>query len=216
MPNPSIGWGYRFAIPAIGPMVLGAVAAWHALNHQDERQSRATGFVVLATVFSMTVLFPLHGWRAANDVRAHAAAQQALNEIDADIVVVDHYSFRTYHLRNDLDVRNRPLFLALPYLGEAARQDLCGGPFDIVVASAGTYEALGIEDRTRRFKDARVWNFGWIEELRALGCQIDDGALRKPDRTDPSCAGALQTDQAPSSFRTTVLDTPRLRNRGCP
>ena len=181
MPNPSIGWGYRFAIPALGPMVLGGVAAFCALSSTGVRQNRWPGFVVLTTVFTLAVLFPLHGWRAATDVRAHAAAQSAMEAREADILLVDHYSFRTYHLRNDIDLANRPLFVPLPYLSEETRRDLCAGSYNIVVASAGAYEDLGIEDRSRRFRDLRQNNAGIVADLRSRGCRIDDTALRNAD-----------------------------------
>lgn len=178
MPNPSIGWGYRFAIPALGPMVLGGIAGLSALSGSNPQQNRWPGFVMLTTIFTLAVLFPLHGWRAATDLRAHAAAQAALETKEADIVLVDHYSFRTYHLRNDIDLINRPLFVPLPYLSEAMRRDLCAGSYDIVLASAGEYEALGIEDRNRRFVGSRRDNAAIISDLRARGCRIDDAALR--------------------------------------
>ena len=181
MSNPSIGWGYRFSIPALGVIVLGGVAAWHALKMQHGQQKRATGFLVVTTAFALVVLFPLHGWRTATDVRAHAAAQKGLESIDADIVLLDHFSFRTYHAHNRADLTNRPLFLVLPYLLEEARHDLCAGTFDIVTASAGAFEELGIEDRSRRFHGLRVSQAETIADLRDRGCVIDDSALRKPD-----------------------------------
>ena len=181
MPNPSIGWGYRFAIPALGPMVLSGVAAWRAFRGPIAGRDRSTGFVVMTTAFAILVLFPLHGWRAATDLRAHAAAQEAMSESNSDFILLDHFSFRTYHLRNDADLVNMPIFLAMPYLSNEARRDLCSGDYNIITASAGEYEALGVEDRSRRFHETRTQNVAMIAELRALGCRIDDSALRAPD-----------------------------------
>lgn len=177
MANPSIGWGYRFAVPALGSMALLAVSGWRAIGSGTGARA---GFVALASAYTLVVQYPVKLWQMDGQYRPNIEIARQLAARTEAIVPVDHFAFRHYHIRNGAYLEKRPLIVAFPYLFDGRIPALCGMGQPLTVVSAGSFEDLGIEDRSRRVASLRTSNAALAEELRAAGCRLDATALRPP------------------------------------
>jgi signal transduction histidine kinase len=119
------GWGSRYGHAVLGNLVLLAVAGARALR--DE-----VGMVLLrrlligATAFALFVQFPLRGWQVERFVRPFAQATAAVQQLPAEIVVIDPKDawYAQDLVRNDPFLTNRPLVLNALKLTEAEQDAL--------------------------------------------------------------------------------------------
>lgn len=121
LPYQGHGWGYRYVHGLIGSAVLLAGYGWQAMR--DRAQARA--FVAVATAATALISIPWLTWRAHEFVRPYARVNQMIEQIDADMVIVETEgtAFGIDEVRNRPDLSNRPIRLA----GKALRPiDMAG------------------------------------------------------------------------------------------
>jgi hypothetical protein len=130
LPTQVHGWGYRYLHGFLGAGALLAVAGWSELVARlDERQRAMAGRgFVAAGVFSLAVLFPLHGFEARAFSHPLATSYRAIAERPEDYVFIDNLTVGYdpgSMVRNDPALANRPKVFLLYALDPAALDDLC-------------------------------------------------------------------------------------------
>jgi len=118
MPVQIHGWGYRYAHPILGNLVLLAVAGFPA--GQPEAR-RAGAVVAVMLLISALVLIPWRAQQIEARIAPRAAALDEIGRLDADVVLLDHtdFWFGVDLLHNDPFLRNRPLVMTLRRLTPA-------------------------------------------------------------------------------------------------
>lgn len=121
LPYQGHGWGYRYLHGLIGSAALLGGYGWHAVR--DRREGRS--FLAVATAATALISIPWLAWRAHEFVRPYAGVNQMIEQIDADMVIVETEgtAFGIDEVRNQPDLSNRPIRLA----GKALRPtDIAG------------------------------------------------------------------------------------------
>jgi hypothetical protein len=108
IPYQGHGWGYRYLHGELGSLCLLATYGWYEIADREKREWRALFGAMLA--FSVVVLLPLRAFQVWHQVAPYAAANRALEHVDADIVVVDapNHAFAQDLVRNSPLLDNRP------------------------------------------------------------------------------------------------------------
>ena len=154
MPYQGYGWGYRYLHGLIGSCAL--IAAWGFVvlrQTVDEAfKAHARSLFIAASAVTLLALVPARIAQVREMVQPYAGALAAIRSTDADVVLVDSTGYRMAVdlVRNQPDLRNRPVILDLKFLKPGQAKELCAahsvGLFDAAHARAygiEAYESLG-------------------------------------------------------------------------
>ncbi|QGM96071.1 hypothetical protein [Methylocystis parvus] len=123
------GWGYRYLHGFIGSIALLAAFGWVEIMTRagEAEEAAAWRAVVVASAFSIFVVFPVHAIQAHDFAAPYAKAGAAIARAPTDVVIVDRMEliFGEDLARNDPLLRNRPKVLDLVRLDEASLPGLC-------------------------------------------------------------------------------------------
>ncbi len=110
MPNQMHGWGARYYHPVLGNFVLFALGGYFAVIRAGGGE-QIKQVVATLVVVSAVVLLPIRAFQIEAKMAPRAAVQQALTELDADVVFInpDQIWFAADFVRNDPDLTNRPI-----------------------------------------------------------------------------------------------------------
>jgi hypothetical protein len=129
LPFQDIGWGYRYIHGLIGSTTLLAASGWIRLTSGASagEQRAAWGVATVTTAAAVLVLLPLHVRYMYIHIAPYARANAAIERsgTDAVIVEVDSIYNGIELIRNDPDLKKRPLRFALDQLTEPLVRDLC-------------------------------------------------------------------------------------------
>lgn len=129
LPYQDIGWGYRYIHGLIGNAVLLATAGWIELTRQATLSDRqqACGVLGVLTAAATLILAPLHASHMHGMIAPSAKARAAILSSESDAVIVDTSTiyYGGDYVRNDPDLRNRPLTFDLGLLNEPQVRELC-------------------------------------------------------------------------------------------
>lgn len=108
MPNQMQGWGSRYYHPVLGNFVLFGLGGYFVARGEAKQLKHLIG--VLA-VISGVVLLPIRAVQVETKMGPRAATQQALENIDADVVFIQSSPlwFSADFIRNDPYLGNRPI-----------------------------------------------------------------------------------------------------------
>jgi hypothetical protein len=129
LPFQDIGWGYRYVHGLIGSTALLATAAWVGLTEGASARERraAWGVAAATTAVAMLVLLPMHLRFMYSHISPYARVNAAVDRIGTDAVIIEVDSI--YNgielIRNDPDLKRRPLVFALDQLTEPLVRELC-------------------------------------------------------------------------------------------
>jgi hypothetical protein len=129
LPFQDIGWGYRYIHGLIGSAALLATAAWVGLTEGASARERraAWGVVAATTAAAVLVLLPMHARFMYGHIAPYARANAAIERSGTDAVIVEIDSI--YNgielIRNDPDLKKRPLTFELGQLTEPLIRELC-------------------------------------------------------------------------------------------
>lgn len=128
MPDQGHGWGYRYLHGLIANFALLGTAGWVALRQLPQvEQRRWRQAVLVSSMLTLLVMFPLRGYQIHRVVAPFHAASDLIASADADVVVVETNGvFYGWDLiRNDPFLRNRPVQVALSSLTPDDLRRLC-------------------------------------------------------------------------------------------
>ena len=128
MPVQGAGWGYRYLHGFLGSWCLLAASGWLAVMRRStaDQGGAAVASLALASVATCVVVIPFQIRQAAAEVDPYRAAMQLIEHAGADIVLVDRTHITHGELvRNDPDLRNRPVVMDLFYVDAPALERLC-------------------------------------------------------------------------------------------
>jgi hypothetical protein len=129
LPFQDIGWGYRYIHGLIGSTALLATFGWVKFTEEaTDRQRRAAwGVAAVTTGVAVLVLLPLHVRFMYGHIAPYARANAAIDRSGSDAVLieVDGIYNGIELIRNDPDLKRRPLTFALDQLTEPLIRDLC-------------------------------------------------------------------------------------------
>ncbi len=110
MPNQMHGWGSRYYHPVLGNFVLFALGGYFAVLRAGGGE-RIKQVVAIVVVISAVILLPIRAFQIEAKMAPRAAVQQALSELDADVVFInpDELWFAADFVRNDPFITNRPV-----------------------------------------------------------------------------------------------------------
>jgi hypothetical protein len=105
------GWGYRYAHPVLGNIILLALAGIRLW--ENRLRIPAGSSVWFAALFGFAVALPLRAWQAHDLVRPFAETDRTLRSIDADYVEIDAFAmwYGPDLIRNHPFLADRPLRL---------------------------------------------------------------------------------------------------------
>ncbi|MGI9394953.1 MAG: hypothetical protein ACR2OY_09930 [Boseongicola sp.] len=174
MPNPAIGWGYRFGIPATAPLVLFAIAGWRAFQRQSATNENMAlrRFVVIATLGSLLLLTPFRYLQVTNETQKYVEISKAIDELTGEFVLIDHFAFRHFLIRNSASLDNRPLRISLPYISEETIGSLCTTRPRLHIIGPNDFMHLKIENLGLRQSVRSKITSENIAAFEAAGCQL--------------------------------------------
>jgi len=174
MPNPAVGWGYRFGIPATAPLILFAISGWHAFQRQSSSGAKMTlnRFVVIATVGSLFMFSPFRYHQITSETRKFAEISKEISELDEEIVLIDHFAFRHFLIRNSIWLDNRPLRVALQYVQDEMVETLCAARPRLRIIGPEDFAHLSIENFSVRQSKHSEFTKKRIEKIEAAGCSV--------------------------------------------
>jgi hypothetical protein len=129
LPFQDIGWGYRYIHGLIGSAALLATFGWVGLTDGANVRDRqaAWGVAAVTTAAAVLVLLPLHARFMYAHIAPYARANAVIDRSGADAVIIEVDSI--YNgielIRNDPDLKQRPLKFALDQLTEPLVRELC-------------------------------------------------------------------------------------------
>ncbi len=129
LPFQDIGWGYRYIHGLIGSAALLATFGWVTLTEGDSASERraAWGVTAVTTAAAVLVLLPMHVRFMYGHIAPYARANATIERLGTDAVIIEVDSI--YNgielIRNDPDLKKRPLIFALDQLTEPLIRDLC-------------------------------------------------------------------------------------------
>jgi hypothetical protein len=124
------GWGYRYLHGLLGSASLLATYAYYRLKPDETQQKQVAqwrGFMAAMLAASLMILFPLHAWQAWRQAAPYVAANAALQQWDADVIVVDapDHAYANDLVRNSPFLDNQPKRVAYTHLGVGQLATLC-------------------------------------------------------------------------------------------
>ena len=124
LPSQGHGWGYRYLHGLLGSLALLGAYGWERLS---ARKEPATELLALGTAMTMLTAAPFLLWKAHRFSEPYAAVDTMIGRIDADFVVIDtdHPAFAIDQVRNDPDLRQRPLRFSSAHLDVERLDELC-------------------------------------------------------------------------------------------
>jgi hypothetical protein len=166
LPYQDIGWGYRYFHGLIGGASLLAAFAWTTLNARASLSARrvASGVMAAITTVAVLVLAPIHARQMYAYISPYTRANQAITASTAEAVVIETISVGhgIELVRNDPDLRNRPLVFDIGLLDEKLIQELCAR-MTVTVFDGEQAERFGMA----RFDPAKHPGYPKIQPLRA-------------------------------------------------
>ncbi|MEO6341077.1 MAG: hypothetical protein ABIO39_13630 [Caulobacteraceae bacterium] len=129
LPYQGHGWGYRYLHGLMGSICLLAAFVWIRLT-DGQPKAVAQGLwsgLALCSILSLLVLLPLRAYQVHSFIRPYAAAYTAIQNTDADFVVLNpaRLFYAEDMTRNDPFLRNRPKIFDLPEMEEGQLAELC-------------------------------------------------------------------------------------------
>jgi hypothetical protein len=120
------GWGYRYLHGLLGNLCLLATYAWFRLKDQlgARRELRA----LFAAALALSVAFmPFRAWQAERFAAPYRHANEAIDRIDADVVLIDapKHIYAADLIRNDPFLTNRPIRMTPVLLSDAQLTSIC-------------------------------------------------------------------------------------------
>ena len=129
LPFQDIGWGYRYIHGLIGSAALLGAFGWISITERASLSERraAWGVAAVTTAAAVVVLLPLHFRFMYAHIAPYARANLAIERsgIDAVIIEVDSIYNGIELIRNDPDLKKRPLTFQLDQLSEPLVRELC-------------------------------------------------------------------------------------------
>ena len=122
------GWGYRYMHEQIGSLALLATFGWQNISSRlRERGIEPISYLVGSSVVMLMLALPLRAMQVEQSVRPYASADDFIKNIDADIVLLDVKGgwYSQDLVRNDPDLKNKPLVMALQTLDKEQIKRLC-------------------------------------------------------------------------------------------
>ena len=118
------GWGYRYMHGLIGIACLLGASGWHQLRQKGMCTLHTIWIPTLATIFLIT---PFLLWKARELTWNYAAADQLINQLDVDIVLIDDKAsrFAIDLAINRPTIENRPVRLVSSKTDAVRRAELC-------------------------------------------------------------------------------------------
>jgi hypothetical protein len=176
LPFQDIGWGYRYIHGLIGSAALLATSGWVGLTegaNADERRA-AWGVAAVTTAAAVLVLLPMHVRYMYAHIAPYARANVAIERTTTNAVIVEIDSI--YNgielIRNDPDLKKRPLIFALDQLTVPLVRELCARMTVTVFdgLAAAKYGVRRIDPTTHAtYPNAlKVRQFAESEECRTL------------------------------------------------
>lgn len=166
LPYQDIGWGYRYVHGLIGSAALLAAFAWTALTDQASESGRRAAWGVMAAITAVAVLLlaPVHARQMYAYISPYTRANQAIAASTAGAVVIETISVGhgIELVRNDPDLRNRPLVFDIGLLDEKLIQELCAR-MTVTVFDGQQAERFGMA----RFDPTKHQGYPKIQPLRA-------------------------------------------------
>jgi hypothetical protein len=148
-PSQTHGWGYRYLHGLLGSVCLIAAWAWSKLTDglAAQQQAAVNGVLSVACALSLLILTPVRAWQAWSYVAPYAAANAAIQNANADVVIVDHDSQVLFDMgtvvRNDPLLAHRPKVLALAFMNEALVRQVCA-THSVAVFNGQSAKAYGV------------------------------------------------------------------------
>jgi hypothetical protein len=138
------GWGCRYCHAVLGNLVLLAVAGAQRVQ-EVYGTSRLKGLIVATVVFALGVQLPIRAWQVERFVRPFAQARAHIEQLSAEIVLVDPASawFAVDLVRNGPYLESRPLVMRTDMLNDSEIGELYQH-FSVHRMSSGELEALGL------------------------------------------------------------------------
>jgi len=123
LPYQGHGWGYRYLHGLIGSCALLAAYGWRDFSARAEVRH----LVGLGTLMTICWSLPFLLWQSHTFVHPYAEVNRMIDRTDADIAVVetDGLGLPLDMVRNDPDLRNRPIRLASSKLTTSDIVQLC-------------------------------------------------------------------------------------------
>jgi hypothetical protein len=176
LPFQDIGWGYRYIHGLIGSAALLAAAGWVGLTEGigDRERRAAWGVATVTTAAAVLVLLPLHLRYMYTHIAPYARANAVVERtaVDAVIIEIDSIYNGIELIRNDPDLKKRPLTFALDQLTEPLVRELCARMSVRVFdgAAAAQYGVRRIDPTTHAtYPNAlKVRQFAESDECRRL------------------------------------------------
>jgi len=172
MPYQGLGWGYRYLHGFLGGLALIAAQGWINVSERDAGTQGNPSLLLLSSfAISILVLLPWRVYQVHAFVSPYAAAVEAIERSNADVVVIDFLDIWLGPdlIRNDPFLRNSPKVLSLYHLQESQLRDLCTNN-DVAIFNSEDAPRFGLRivadmpepfaSRMRRLR----------ELLRKLGC----------------------------------------------
>jgi hypothetical protein len=176
LPFQDIGWGYRYIHGLIGNAALLAAFGWVSLTEAASPAQRRTAWGVagVTTAAAVLVLLPMHTRYMYTHIAPYARANAAIERSGAGAVIVDVDGI--YNgielIRNDPDLKKRPLKMDLSQLTEPLVRELCARMSVKVFdgAEAAQYGVRRIDPTTHAVypKLLRIRQFAESDECRKL------------------------------------------------
>ena len=151
LPFQGHGWGYRYLHGLIGSACLLAGYGWIAVTERitAPQAAAARGAFALSCLAALLILLPVRASDVRSFIAPYEAASRAIGSADTDIVAVSAggVPYGRDLVRNDPDLRNRPIVVLLDDLDAAHRQALCarGKILEFGAPEAKAYGLIGDE-----------------------------------------------------------------------
>ena len=171
-PSQGHGWGYRFLHEQLVGLALVAAFGWEVTSRRLSRLGVDANQLLIGTSIVMLALaLPIRAVQVEQSVRPYASADSYIKQIDADIVLLDIKSgwYSQDLVRNEPDLTNRPLVMALQTLGAEQIKRLCQG-HDTKYILFDTLSWLGIQPASNNLMVSYSTSMQYDAQLKEFGC----------------------------------------------
>jgi hypothetical protein len=121
------GWGYRYLHGLLGNLCLLATYAWFRLEEQFGARRELRALFAAALALSVAII-PFRAWHAERFAAPYRHANDAIDRIDADVVLIDapKHIYAADMIRNDPFLTVRPVRMTPVLLNDEQLTAICG------------------------------------------------------------------------------------------
>jgi hypothetical protein len=122
----SMGWGYRYLHMYLVNFALIAGYGWRSLTRHI-KHFYITPAIIACFIYTLFFVIPFYSLKAYQMADVMADTDISLRRAEKDIILIAAPNQRLYldFVRNDADLHQRPLLMAIGYLNESRIDELC-------------------------------------------------------------------------------------------